>query len=443
MGFLRGKGRPSGGRSAARALALGLVLAGWASAQRGQRGPEGSPPGPIARAFAGQRTPAELRRRLCSVEASEIPMLFRLAAGGRLPGGDPDGLAPLDDAERQAVREALCARPRRELVPFLGDLATRPIDPSLRGEAQRLLGCMGSADHLKLLARLTHPFNERGAVPPELRAGFSAAMGAILARDPAALAQVRGLFSESPPGLASSIVEALASLRSSAATRILGDLLGRSPGLDPLLLARLAERGRLRESGTESVFESVRRYLKKSDPTLVTAAVLACGLLGDDGAVESLIDLLDHTDERVRRGVFVALERISGLALGEAPARWTSWYQSETRWWEEKAEVLLLRIERGRGLEFVRAAREALEHRLFRDRIAEAFAQTLQRGGDEEVLLACRALEQLRSRLGVPGLIECLESDDSRVRAAAWKALRAITGVELPPEVDSWASLAG
>jgi HEAT repeat protein len=422
---------------------MGLVLTGSAGAQRGPKPPEDPPPGPVERAFTGQRTVAELRRRLSGVEATEIPRLFQLAAEGSLAGSDPGMLVALDDAERQAVREVLCARPRREIVPFLEDLASRPLEPPLRLEAQRLLGCMGAADHLKLLARLTQPFSERGTVPPDLRAGFSAAMAGILARDAAALAQVRGLFSESPPGLASSIVEALASQGSGPATRILADLLGRSPGLDPLLLARLAERGRLRESGAESVFESVRRYLRKSDPTLVSAAVLACGRLGDDGAVETLIDLLGHADERVRRGVTLALVEISGLALGQDPARWTAWYQAETRWWEEKAEGLLLRIERGRGLEFVRAAREALEHRLFRDRIAEAFAQTLQRGGDEEVLLACRALEQLRSRLAVPGLIECLERPDPLVRRAAWKALRAITGVELPPEVDSWASLAG
>jgi HEAT repeat protein len=302
---------------------------------------------------------------------------------------------------------------------------------------------MGSADHLKLLARLTQPFHERGTVAPELRAGFSAAMSAILARDAAALAQARILFSESPPGLASSIVEALSSLRSHAVTRVLADLLGRSPGLDPLLLARLAERGRLRENDGESVFEGVRRYLRQRDPVLVGAAVLACGQLGDDGAVEALIDLIDHPDERVRCAVFTALENISGLGLGQEPARWTSWYQAEMRWWEEEAEALLVRIERGRGLEFVRAARAALEHRLFRDRIAQAFAQTLQGGNDEEVLLACRALEQLRSPLAVASLVECLERDDARVREAAWRALRIITGVELPPESDSWAALAG
>ncbi len=443
MGFLRGKERANGWGSAGRALALGLVLASSANSQRGPRSSEDPPAGLVERAFAGQRTLAELRRRLANVEAAEIPRLFRLAAEGRLPGNDSFVLTALDEDERQVVREALCARPRRELVPFLEDLASQPIGPALRREAQRLLGCMGSADHLKLLARLTQSFLERGTVPPELRSGFRAAMGDILTRDAAALAQVPALFSESPPGLASSIVEGLASLRTHAATRVLADLLGRSPGLDPLLLARLAERGRLQRSGDEAVFESVRRYLRQRDPALVSAAVLACGQLGDDGAVEALIDLLDHPDERVRLGVFAALECITALSFGQEGARWTSWYQAEMRWWEREAEALLVRIERGRGLEFVRAAREALEHRLFRDRIAEAFAQGLQRQGGDELLLSCRALEQLHSLVAVPGLVECLERDDPLVREAAWRALRAITGVDLPPEGDSWAALAG
>lgn len=443
MGFLRGRERASGWGSTGRALVLGLVLAGSGNAQRDARSPEVPPGGLVERVFSGPHTLVELRRRLANVEASEIPRLFHLAAEGVLPGKDAGALAPLDDDERQVVREALVARPRRELVPFLEDLASRPIGPALRREAQRLLGCMGSADHLKLLARLTQSFQERGTAPPELRAGLIAAMGDILARDAAALAQMRSLFSESPPGLASSMVEALASLRPHAATRVLADLLGRSPGLDPLLLARLAERGRLRENGSENVFESVRRYLRQRDPALVSAAALACGQLGDDGAVETLIGLLDHLDERVQRSVFAALENISGLSFGREAARWTRWYQAEILWWEQEAEALLVRIERGRGLEFVRAAREALEHRLFRDRIAEAFAHGLVRQNGEEVLLSCRALEQLRSPLAVPSLVECLEHNDPLVRTAAWKALRAITGMDLPPEANSWASLAG
>ena len=113
------------------------------------------------------------------------------------------------------------------------------------------------------------------------------------------------------------------------------------------------------------------------------------------------------------------------------------------RWWDEDAEAELVRIERGRGQEFVRAARAVLEHRLFRDRMAESFAQALLRGNGDEVRLACRALEQLRSPVAVRALVECLERDEPTVRSAAWRALRAITGVELPPEADSWAEFAG
>src|SRR5688572_3565251 len=176
MGSLRGKA--SGFGPAVRVFVLGLALAGSAIGQRGPRTSEGSPDGLVERVFSGQRTPAELRRRLGGVDAVEIPRLFQLAAEGRLPGNEGTALPTLDEAERQAVREALCARPRREIVPFLEDLASMPMERVQRREAQRVLGCMGSADHLKLLARLTQPFQERGTLEPELRAGFSAAMGA-------------------------------------------------------------------------------------------------------------------------------------------------------------------------------------------------------------------------------------------------------------------------
>lgn len=430
MRFLRGKGC-AGGRAAC-ALAMVLVLGAPPEAQR-------TPPA-LESVLAEPRTAAELRRRLNGLDAAELPRLFQLAAEGRLPGRDGDALPPLHDEQRQIVREALAARPRRELVPLLEDLASRPQSLSARLEAQRLLGGIGSGDHMKLLTRLTVPVQERGAVAPELRAGFSAALEAILARDAAALAHLPALFSESPPGLASPIVEALASVDSQAATRTLASLLGRSPGIDPLLLARLADRGPLRTGDDESVFDAVRRYLRQRDPALAAGAACASGRLEDDGAVEGLVVLIEGPDQRVRASAFEALERISGLSLGDDPARWTSWYNAEMRWWEEEADALLVRIERGHGLEFVRAAREVLEHRLFRDRIAESFIIALAHRSEEDVVLACAALQQLRSHRAVPGLIECLERDDP-VRAAALRALRAITGLELPPRADSWAEL--
>jgi HEAT repeat protein len=327
MGVLRGKGS----RGLPAVLVLALALAGPSRAQAERKA--SARPGGLERALAEPCPTAELRRRLGSLDASELPLLFAFAADGRVPGSEASaGASPASsESARQVARECLAARPRRELVPFLEDLASRPQAPAVRLEALRLLGAMGSGDHLKLLARLTASAQERGALVPELRAGFSAALGAILARDAAALSQVSALFSESSPGLASSIVEAVARLVSTQATRLLASQLGRTPGLDPLLLARLAERSRLRTGSDELVFEPLRRYLRQRDPALVCAAARACGQLGDDGAVEALVGLMEHGDERVRLSAFDALARISGLAFGEDAARWTSWYHAEMR----------------------------------------------------------------------------------------------------------------
>ncbi|NOT31843.1 MAG: HEAT repeat domain-containing protein [Planctomycetes bacterium] len=425
---------------------LALALLTFTNSASAQDARKSAFAGGLERALAEPGTAAELRRRFASLDAAELPQLFAFVVEGRVPGsasGSPALRASTGEDQRQIARECLAARPRREIVPLLEDLAGRPQETMVRLQAQRLLGAMGSGDHIKLLARLTVSQHERVALAPELRAGFTAALDGILARDAAGVSQVAALFSESSPGLSSAIVESLARLDSLQATRILAGQLGRTPGLDPLLLARLGERGRLGWGSDESVRYTVRRYLGQRDPALVSAAARASGQLGDDGAVEALVGLMEHEDERVRTSVFEALASISGMAFGPDPARWTSWHNAEMRWWDEEAEALLVRIERGRGLEFVRAAGEVLEHGLFRDRIAESFSQALARGTPAEVRLACRALEQLRSRQAINGLLECLEREEPEVREAAMRALNAITGAELSPELGSWDELAG
>jgi len=302
---------------------------------------------------------------------------------------------------------------------------------------------LGSGDHARLLARLTLEADPSAPIVPELRAGFTEALSAMLARDGAAVSRMRELVADLPPRLSGSIVDALATVPSDEATRCLASLLGRSTGLDPLILARLAERGRAGVHIDENTQEAVRRYLGSADPAILCAAAHTAGELRDCEAVEVLVQLVDHPEERVRSSVFAALASISGLAYGSDGARWTSWYHAEMRWWDEEADALLVRIERGHGAEFARAARQAMEHRLFRDRIAEAFAQALRRNNLEEVRLSCRALGQLGSTTAVRGLLECMQASDPSVREAAWKALQSITGSDLPPESDSWTRLNG
>lgn len=425
-----------------RAALAALVLCAWPCLAVVQAGDDPPPPSPaLAAAFAEPCTQAELRRRLAALPASELPGLFQAAAHGLLPATSAEP-RPLGAEWRRVVRESLAGRPRRELVPLLEDLAARgPSVPEAR-EAQLLLESVGSADHLRLLVRVTSPPAARPGLAPELRGGFESALTAILARDPAALARLPALLSESPAALAAPIVDGLAGQPSAEATRLLADLLGRTPGLDVLLLLRLAERGPLLAEAS-GLHGSVRRYLRERDPVVVGAAAQACGRLGDEEAIGELVALLGHEDGRVRASAIDALQRLTGLAYGADPARWLRWYREEERWWEREAESLLIHVERGRGLEYVRASREVLEHRLYRARIARAFALGLTRAQGEGAELACQALERLRSPVGVGALVEALEHREPRVRQAAWKALRAITGVELPPDPVAWARFEG
>jgi HEAT repeat protein len=393
-------------------------------------------------AFAEPCTQVELRRRLAGLPAEELAGLFRCAAEGLVPTAEGEA-RPMGAEWRRVLRESLATRPRRELVPFLEDRAAEGLSDNECLEAQLLLGAMGSADHLKLLVRVTAARPTGEGLPPELRTGFESALAALLARDPSGMTRLPALFVESPAALGSAIAGALGRQPSAQATAVLAGLLGRKPGLDPLLLLRLAERGRpgVREVG--DVLERVRTYLGESDPSLLCAAIQALGRLGDEDSVEALIALLRRDDARVRASAIDALSRLTGLGHGSDPRRWAAWFEAESLWWERDASALLVHVERGRGLEFVRASRETLEHRLFPGRIARAFAQALGRAQAEEAELACQALARLRSPAGVPALVEALDHRDARVRNAAWKALRDITGVELPPDPTAWAALDG
>ncbi|HEX6884292.1 MAG TPA: HEAT repeat domain-containing protein [Planctomycetota bacterium] len=419
---------------------VALVLGLSSTLVRAEDGPR-PPSAALAAAFAEPCTQVELRRRLAGLPASELAELFQVAAHGLLPAasGEP---RPLGAEWQRVVRESLAARPRRELVPLLEDLAARPPSAPESREAQLLLESVGSADHLRLLVRLTCPPPARPGLVPELRAGFESAVSAILVRDPAALARLPALLAESPAALAAPLVDGLARQPSAEATRLLAGLLGRAPGLDVLLLLRLAERGPL-VGEAAGLHGSVRRYLRERDPVVVGVAAQACGRLGDEEAIGELVTLLGHEDGRVRASAIDALQRLTGLAYGPDPERWLRWYRAEERWWEQEAEPLLIHVERGRGLEFVRASREVLEHRLYRARIARAFALGLSRAQDEDAELACQALARLRSPVGVAALVEALDHRDGRVRLAAWKALRTITGVELPPDPAAWARFEG
>lgn len=421
-----------GGTGLAWLVALALCCSAPVALASGPRPDDAA----VLRAFEESVDAQDLRRRLVPLGTESLPLLFRIAVAGRLPASGDEIPAPLGSAERQVVREVLTIVPRKALTAFLEDLAAVEQTAPTRLEAQRLLTAVGNADHLRLLARITVATRDRG-LAPALRTGFGGALAAILERDPLAHARLYTLVREVPATLAGSVVRAMADDPAVEATGALGDLLGFSPELDPLLLTCIGDRGRRDWTIEQAVRDQVRRQLTQRDPIVLCAAARAAGRLEDDEAVPHLVELLPHDEARVRAAAHLALKTISGLGLDPDPAVWQRWYTAEMDWWDTVADSVLARVDRDHGEDFVRAAGELMQHRLYRERVAESLVRALDRHDDSEVRLACQLLGNLGSPVAIAALEDCLRHDDPGVRRAAAASLERLTAVRAAGESDS------
>jgi hypothetical protein len=376
----------------------------------------------LLRAFAEHEDAHDLRRRLVPLGADSLPLLFRIAVAGRLPATGDEIPAALGSQEHAVVREVLTILPRRALVGFLEELSVQEPTPPMRLEAQRLLSAMGGGDHVRLLARLTVGSRDR-VLTPALRSGFERALATILERDPLGFERLPALVREVPATLTASILRAMVADPDPEGTGHLADQLGFAPDLEVLILTGIADRGRQDWGQEEAVRDRVRRYLSQQDPLVLSAAARAAGRLEDDEAIPALVELLSHPEVRVREAGLQALQRITGLVLGSAPAAWSRWYAAELQFWDTVADSVLARLEREQGVEFVRAAGELMEHRLYRERTVEGLVRVLDRSDDLEVRLACQLLGSLGSPTALPALEECLRHDDPGVRQAAAASL--------------------
>jgi hypothetical protein len=80
----------------------------------------------------------------------------------------------------------------------------------------------------------------------------------------------------------------------------------------------------------------------------------------------------------------------------------------------------------------VAALRAYGEHRTRRGELAEEVARVLTNAHPELRRLACAILQALGSSSASSALTAALDDPDASVGDAAWKALKAITGLELP-----------
>jgi len=382
-------------------------------------------------------------RALRALDPTPLASFVDLLAEGRIPADwsrEADAPAALGPDSLVALRGALGKVPIEELRPFFETVVADEPRLDRRQVCVETLGALGTRRDLRLVIDLATPADELVRVlPRSLRKAYEGALRAILARDPAGLGSLQDVFAHLHPGLGSATIDALGDVPAEAALTTLVALLGTVRELDAYLLTTIAKLGpSVRLPVGEDVLARVRGFLSSPDPALVQAAVRASGRLEDYDAIPTLLEMLTQGDQNQRTSAHVALGDITGLPLRADVRIWRAWYDSESLWWQVESAGVFRDLEEPDELRVSGAINEVTRQRLYRHERASALLPVLDRDQPELVVMACRSLAQVGSRVAVPRLVLALEHPDWNIRRAAWTALVRITGKELPPEADAW-----
>ena len=151
------------------------------------------------------------------------------------------------------------------------------------------------------------------------------------------------------------------------------------------------------------------------------------------------VGLLAHGNRAVHDNAYWSLKKISGLYLAADPKAWTAWLEQETNWWRERAPAILAQLDSDDLSVALSSVQQIARRRYPRHALAAELCRALDHPQHEVRRLAAVALGALRSRTALPGLLGCLDDEDPQVRSAACRALRSVTGLNLPPERAAWA----
>lgn len=376
--------------------------------------------------------PAALAARLQRLGPAGIPAALALLDAGELPGEEP---RPLDATQSAALLASLGSFGRAALLP---ELDRRMLDESAPlATTLKVLGRVGSSADLERLLERVQQRVPSGSLEHE---AFQAAVAGILGRTPALAGRIRQAILSASEPLAADLVRALSDLPTESTGEALVALLGQRPALDRTLLQALARVGPGLPTGLAGeAAEQARRFLDEGDEQgLLSAALLAVGGLGDCEALPALIEALENPSGGVRGNARWALERISGRAFGNEPARWRLWLESERSWYASQAPRWLAELRSGDYGRVSRALNELVQHDYRRDELAGEMCAALDDPDARIRRQVCLALERLDSRAAVEPLTACLQDEDKRVAKAAWQALKTITGQEVPVDREAW-----
>jgi hypothetical protein len=363
----------------------------------------------------------------------------------------------LGEVQKNAVLGALKRMPQPWHNLFQ-ELSQQPGEARARQAAASVIGEIGVAADVHLLLELSKPASAgaspAGGATPTPQAlvvdtslvsdaaasDFEACVGKLLERDRGTFTQVESHFFAADVQLQPLIVHALAEKGSLAAVEVLSHLLGKDKDLDLCLISAINRTSStLAPPFDARIDEAVRAYLSASSEDLVREAALAAGRLEDSESLSMLVPLLSSANRGVRQNAHWSLKKISGLSFSSDARAWGAWLTVEESWLRDRAPALFARLETAERPEALKIVQEVARRRCSRHTLATELSRGTRHKDAEVRRLTCVALGQFRSRNAIPALLVCLDDPIPEVRIEAGRALRAVTGEDLPPQRAAWA----
>lgn len=182
----------------------------------------------------------------------------------------------------------------------------------------------------------------------------------------------------------------------------------------------------------------LRPRLSEVDEEVAGLACVAAGQLEDTLAFGQLVTLVEDERPEVARKATWALTRLARRDLGASAATWQSWLEAEEAQLTEQVPGLLARATGEDEFEAIGALALLEGCVLGRHRVSRALVDLLWHPSERVAVAAAECLGELGSPDALPGLLATLERSELLVQTAAWRALRDITGHELPCEPLEW-----
>ena len=384
---------------------------------------------------------AQLQQRIVESGREAVTAQVDILLRNRIPETSPkDGPQVLNERQRELLLSALGQMPAKAVRAELdARLAKTPDDVAAKLGAIRLLGVVGEPGDIERLVALA-PRNE-GSPDPNLplptRQALCSAATTLLRRLPSAWSELAAVLRSADPAAARPLLDALGSTRDPRALGYLSEIARTNPKLKWQAAGLVPRCGSSLNAELDKQFLEWVRVELQSAPPSYARTLLACVNALDDGTwVPNLIDRLEDENSGIREEALAGLRSISGVAYPMDPKPWRAWYETETRWHAAQRPKLLQQFASAETPKVLTAIREYSQHRTRRGELADELVRVLEHAKPEVRSLVISVLEQLGSPVAVPALLGMLRDSDKRVVDAAWRALKTISGIDLPRDPE-------